>query len=290
MKTVIGLLLCVVAPIPCLAADQPAADESDAPIRDFDLKTLESLGRRIFEHDQCAARATDILIDTVGPPDELHRQAIRGWIVVQREKTVVVRFGKVRDGQIVPAYDITFDRPRHGTLKKADNKAFPPDELARFRAVRLALDNIPKLYTENYNSVLLPDPQGKGFLVYALAATMEPDQVVFGGHYRFTISETGEKIERIDRLSKSFLSVSKTPKPDSEHKSVGLIVTHLVSATPIETHVFLGLLHKLPVYVTTPDGKVWRVDDGHIVEVKDLPTATEPKRDQPTAAPQTPRS
>jgi len=41
-------------------------------------------------------------------------------------------------------------------------------------------------------------------------------------------------------------------------------MNHIVSATPLETHVFLSLQEKLPFYVVTKDGRLWNVDGGQI--------------------------
>ena len=49
-----------------------------------------------------------------------------------------------------------------------------------------------------------------------------------------------------------------------------------MSSTPVETHVFLSLLHKLPFYVSTSEGIVWEVNDGKITR-KVLKDANAPK-------------
>jgi hypothetical protein len=262
------LCLAVVA----LAASQAAAETEEAKpkIREFDLKTIEKLGRDIFEQDGYAARATDIVFEKVGGPQELIKQKIAGWIVVKKDNAVVVRFGKRDGGSVVPAYDITFDSPKHGVLSKAKDGAYSANELPQFKARELAIKSIPKAYSRTYNMVVLPDPAGKGFLVYAIAATTEPHKILVGGHYRFSISETGDKLLRTDRLFKSFLVLDKrdfnVPK-DTEIDAYA--VTHLVSKLPLETHVFLSLLHDKPFVVTTPAGIIWVVADGQITKIDD---------------------
>jgi hypothetical protein len=42
-----------------------------------------------------------------------------------------------------------------------------------------------------------------------------------------------------------------------------LVVTHVLDDHPIETHVFLSLLHGLPLYVIT-ESAMWSVDKGKI--------------------------
>jgi hypothetical protein len=46
------------------------------------------------------------------------------------------------------------------------------------------------------------------------------------------------------------------------------VITHIISETPIETHVFVSLLHKVPVYVGTARG-VWRVEGDRIAFIKE---------------------
>jgi hypothetical protein len=48
-------------------------------------------------------------------------------------------------------------------------------------------------------------------------------------------------------------------------KPVGIAVSHVVSDTPLETHVFLSLQEKLPFWVTA-GGRTWIVENGAIRE------------------------
>jgi hypothetical protein len=41
-------------------------------------------------------------------------------------------------------------------------------------------------------------------------------------------------------------------------------MSHIVSDTPLETHVFLSLLEGLPFFVVTPDSHMWSVERGSI--------------------------
>ncbi len=233
-------------------------------IREFDIKTIEMLGKQIFEQDIYAARATDILLDRVGGPDQLTKQKIAGWIVLKQQKTVVVRFAKKDGNDLRPVYDITFDSAKHGVLTSANDNIFPENQAAQFKARQLAIRSIPQAYSRTYNTVVLPDPTGKGFLVYTLAATTDENKILVGGHYRFSVSETGETIERIDRLFKSFLVIPKC-SPDKDYSEVAAYtVTNVISECPLETHVYLSLLYRKPFVVTTPNGTIWTIVEGHI--------------------------
>jgi hypothetical protein len=49
-----------------------------------------------------------------------------------------------------------------------------------------------------------------------------------------------------------------------ERNPVGPYMTTLLSNMPLETHVHLSLLHKMPFVVGTRDQKVWKVEDGKL--------------------------
>jgi hypothetical protein len=121
----------------------------------------------------------------------------------------------------------------------------------------------PRFPDRPYNFEVLDDPDGEGFLVYALAATKDPNEVVAGGHSRITVSKDGTKVESVDRLSRSLLVLPKSG-PGGASKAKALTMTHVVSPTPVETHVFLSLQHKMPFYVATGEKEVWKVEKGTI--------------------------
>ncbi|MES2693266.1 MAG: hypothetical protein V4773_07310, partial [Verrucomicrobiota bacterium] len=105
-----------------------------------------------------------------------------------------------------------------------------------------------------------------------LAATTDPNAVLAGGHYRFTVSKEGDKIEQADELFRSCLTVPKNgPGVPKGSNVAALYMTTLVSNLPQETHIFLSLLHKLPFMVGTPDSKKWRIEGGRLSELQ-VPT------------------
>src|SRR5947209_951446 len=62
-----------------------------------------------------------------------------------------------------------------------------------------------KLFDIRYDYVVLDDPDGSGFLVYALGRTHNPNEILLGGHRRVTVSADGKKAERVDALSETLL-------------------------------------------------------------------------------------
>ena len=62
-----------------------------------------------------------------------------------------------------------------------------------------------KLFNIHYDYVVLGDPSGNGFLVYALGSTRKSGQVVLGGHVRVSVSADGAIVKRVDPLSRTLL-------------------------------------------------------------------------------------
>jgi hypothetical protein len=133
---------------------------------------------------------------------------------------------------------------------------------ARKRAKQTAIRTLQgKLFNIHYDYVVLGDPDGAGFLVYALGATNNPYKVVIAGHFRVTVSASGEKAERIDALSRGLSISNNTPK------TAGMYMAQIVSTKPIETLIYTSNLTKLPIAVATPpNGEVWFIENGGITK------------------------
>jgi len=237
-------------------------------IRSFDLKTLQTLGIDMFEQDIRAARATDILREQ---NIQLSSDTLKGWIVTQSKKTQTVRFFDIQDDVYIARYDIVFKGKEDGVLKICDGEHLSEKEKILADARMTAYQNLitqEALCSNNYNFITLPDPDGDGFLVWAIAANMEPYSVQVGGHYRYTISADGKAIESCDRLFKSCLTLSLAPENLPEGaKLSALTMGWIVSDTPLEIHVFLQKYAGLPFMVmTTSNSKLWVVENDMISE------------------------
>jgi hypothetical protein len=122
-----------------------------------------------------------------------------------------------------------------------------------------------KLFSLRYDYVVLGDPEGKRLLVYALGKTSKADEVVLGGHTRVTVSSDGTRVERIERLSKTMMVDSeRTSGLPAGFKMTALYVNQIVSNKPVETFIYLANLAKRNIYVGTPDGKVWVINNGRM--------------------------
>lgn len=247
-----GLLLATVA---LAFAAQPAE------IRSFDQATLEKLGLAIYEQDIRVARASDLVL---AQKYDAQKEGLRGWIVEDAGPLLLVRFVREREGKLEAFADIRFGPGVETKVERPADITLSESQLARFRARQLAAGNIKRPCSPRYNFVTLPDPESDRLLVYALAATTDPRLILAGGHYRFTISKDGTKIEQADELFRSCLAVPKDQATPKGSTPVAAYMTTLVSKLPQETHIFLSLLHRTPFYVGTPDNKVWHVEGGRM--------------------------
>ena len=234
-----------------------AAQTARPPIRVFDTRTLEQLGATIYRQDRAAWLASDALMATVKDPA---KEKIVGWVVEGHEDADTVRF--VRDtGQGPEAgFDVEVTANGAGKPTTPSDRALTDQERAAFAARMSAAKIAPKPCAGIFNSVVAKDPTGDGWLVWLLSPSPARGAVPVGGHYRFSISADGRTVKQVDALSASCLTLQ--PPPPSA-KAACLIASHVVSPTPVETHVFLSLAYRQPLYVVTGE-QFWLVQRGRI--------------------------
>jgi hypothetical protein len=138
----------------------------------------------------------------------------------------------------------------------------------RKRAKQTAIAGLKgKLFDVHYDYVVLDDPKGSGFLVYALATTQKKDDIVLAGHFRVTVSADGSKAERVDALSRTLAVQHGGEGLPQGSDLVGLHMVQIVSPKPVETLLYTNLITGLPIYVATvPDGRIWEVANGKITD------------------------
>ena len=229
------------------------------PIRDFSLDVIEELGREIYRRDLAAAMATDIMLEQ---GLDLDAYPLRGWVVTEDSAGLLVTFVAEYDAEYKAVFDIRPDAAGARRFALAERRALSTEEAAQFRARTVAQGEIKDPCSERYNSVIVKDPQSDGWIVYWLAATTEPGLMVLGGHYRVTVSASGRDVVASDRLSRSCMAL------EQDEAAEAAVVTHLVSSTPVETHVFASLLHRTPIYVLTENEAIWAVEGDRIRQVE----------------------
>jgi hypothetical protein len=232
-------------------------------IREFDLNTIERLGNEISDRDLIAAHASDAVLETQPVARSLK---MRGWITELRKDGDVVYFIVETSSGPSIAYTVTFHGLANPQVEDHRGDPLPPNIAVRYKARNTAIKALKgKLYNINYNFEVLNDPEGDGFLVYALGATKDPDEVVLAGHFRVTVSADGEKAERVDALSKSLVINNKKQGASGGSTTAGLWMLQLVSAKPVETLIYTNRLTNLPIVVATmPGGRIFEIENGEI--------------------------
>lgn len=239
------------------------------PIRPLSIETIERLGKDMFRQDSAAWVGSDALMAKV---KDSGAAGLRGWIVVETAKGQRVRF--LRDvGQGLEAgYDVDVTPDLKTVVSEPTDRVLTKEEKANFAAWNTAFDGLrgQPVCRPNYNHLVLKDPESDGWLVWLMAPMTETGTIPIGGHYRFSVSADGRKIMRRDALSASCAII---PKPDeSKGRPSANVMTHIVSDTPVETHVFLQMQNGTPLYVLA-GAKVWAIDGGKIRDLGPLPEA-----------------
>jgi hypothetical protein len=123
-----------------------------------------------------------------------------------------------------------------------------------------------KVFNIRYEYVVLDDPDGSGFLVYALGEGARPSDTVVHGHFRVTVSADGSKAERVDALAHSvFVDTKESPVAGSYNKKVAFSMNQPLGTRPVETLVYASNHMKIPIAVATPPhGQVWFIENGKI--------------------------
>ena|ERR1700730_15056054 len=122
-----------------------------------------------------------------------------------------------------------------------------------------------RLFNIRYDYVVLDDPDGSGFLVYALGQGPKRGDVVIHGHFKVTVSADGLKAQRVDALSHSLLiqNKDKDPSPEGDHREI-FVTSQAVGTKPVETLIYASNLMKLPFGVATYPGQGWDIRNGKI--------------------------
>lgn len=136
----------------------------------------------------------------------------------------------------------------------------------RKRAVQTAKAALQgKLFDIHYDYVVLNDPDGSGFLVYALGRTNNPKDFVLAGHFRVTISSDGNKAERVDALSRTLAIQHEGEGMPAGTDLVGMTMVQIVSSKPVETLIYTSNLARMPIFVATmPRGRCYDIENGKI--------------------------
>lgn len=220
------------------------------------VRQSELLGKKIFAHDAWAWVASD-MVEARG---WRKKGVLSGWVVQDNPVGATVHFMSKADPSI-SLVRVVF--PEFGISNAiVDENPQPLSDTMRsaVKARSAALQAKFPVMSERYNTVVLPASLvGKqGWLVYMLAATTNPDEIILGGHTRIWVSSEGE-VKDVFPLSKSIIRNVKPQNGPNGEKLDSMFVTHLVTEFPVETHLFFVLSYNIPLAVATQSG-LWRVN------------------------------
>lgn len=234
-----------------------------------EIENAETLGRLIYEQDVAGWVATDSLLkdkkylETVTPN-------LKGWLSYQDGKNYKTIFVGVYDGVPKAVYEVKSKaRNVKNSQKIIKGRSLSSQEVrlwkARQKVVSENFEHCPE-YTP-MNTIVLPipnDPEQRLY-GYLFSATTISGKVVFGKHYRFTLSSDASKVLEKRDFSKSCIAVNRS----EAEQTVGVMISHIMRPYPEEHHVFANLSQELDVYITIPEtSQLWRVGDGKISKVK----------------------
>src|SRR5215470_15702213 len=122
----------------CAAATMVAsfgygAQQSPLPkIRDFDIATIERLGKEIYAQDQLAWKATDVALAQRGGERGLQRDGVKGWITESVGGSDVVRMIRVTRGRPEVLYDVTFAPGAAPMFSTPEDRSLNAEEISQY--------------------------------------------------------------------------------------------------------------------------------------------------------------
>lgn len=252
---ILGVFALACAGDPSTRSEPPSSSVPDI-YRDA-VSQAEEIGLLIFQYDRAAWVATDSLFAQF--PNA--RRRLRGWIVEPTSSGWLVYFVRLNGGRAVYAYRVELSQhfEANTVIEYATPEFLMPVHLERYSARRFALSSTTLLCSTNYNTVVLPAHVlgDSGWLVYLLAASTIPGEHYLG-HHRVFVDDAGTTILRTENLSKTCLRTSPPPE-----NAVGAGVTHLISETPIDIHVYRNLVTDMHLLVAA-GGNMWSITEGQI--------------------------
>lgn len=225
-----------------------------------------SLGRMLYEYDRAAWLSSDALTANV-PREKL--AAAGGYIVEQADNQslrVTYYRGGAADAQAFFVADVRGGKVvRHEVLAQPIGLTREQAVLARAREVA-AVTAQERSYrpcnSRPFNTVVLPSRNGGPTAVYLLSAQQDAETYPLGGNYRVVVGADG-KVLSYRPYSVSCLNM-KVPKLPAGATPVGFMINHLLDPAPTELHVFASYSLGMPLYVATPDKRVWQVKGSDI--------------------------
>ena len=233
-------------PLPPLSPDQEAAA----------LESAEVMGRAVHQHERAIATASDAVLKI---PAFRRDSRVRGWITEEHGGLITVTFVDRRPAALYRVAVSTEDDKVQELTTLDQPSPLTPFEASAAAARELAVGSRFQPCAGQYNTVVLAADTGdvpRRWVVYLLPAASGTNTVPLGGTYR-VITE-GATVIAQRGFTRSCLTLRQ------DRRAAGLYVTHVLDNTPTEAHVFWSLWARQPMFVGTPDGRVWAVRKGRI--------------------------
>ena len=229
-----------------------------------EVAQAESLGAQLFTHALFTRKAENALVEARLIPAGSHPP---GWVVIERGEGGVAYLVSDEGGAPRVLYRVAIaDRGGDELHVETAPPKVPDDSVAAaYLARKTVMRDWTPVVPNEYRSFVLPAPVDRpGFFVYLIAEPRGPNEMMVGGHQRFRISADGLTVLERFAFSKTNLALPIAPTEGSSGAVLaGVWMTHLTTDTPVETHVYLSLLHRLPLQVGTRLG-IWEVQGGTI--------------------------
>jgi hypothetical protein len=226
----------------------------------FTIQEVEQIGKAMYFQDALAARASDIL---VREQSKFPARPISGWVTAFDDTDQLVIFVTATADRVVPTFLVRPLAQVNRQFEAVDSLNLSESLVSQFFARKLAISSITSPCSNRYNTIALVEKATGNHIVWAIAASIDPNDIVIGGHIRFTIDPSGRRVISTDKLSASCLVMRKDdPMLPKGATLSGLNVSHVVSQQPVETHVFTNYLYKIDMSIVTPDGKMWLLQQG----------------------------
>ncbi|OUM04224.1 hypothetical protein [Variovorax sp. JS1663] len=228
-----------------------------SPAQEADsIQGAETMGVAIYRHERAIAAATEAVLRI---PAFRRDPRVKGWITEELGDLIAVTYVDRTPSALYRVTVSIEDNQVHEVTTLDVPSRLSPFEAGAASARQLAMSSGFEPCAEQYNAVVLPaeaiDTPHR-WVVYLLPAATSNRVVPMGGTYR-VITE-GPAVIAQRGFTRTCLALRQDPR------AAGLYLTHVMDATPTEAHVFWSLWARQPMYVGTPDGKVWAVHKGRI--------------------------
>jgi len=230
----------------------------------------EMFGTDIYMQDIAAWVVTDFLSDN-GVLEKDKR--LRGWVTEHTDKEMtngrmMVTFVGDVEGESKALYQVETESGKvlsKTYLYHPEGIELTDSQLSMYKARQTALMSEFRACSNRYNTAVIKfsDEVRSYNIVYLLAGTVNRGEIMAGGNHRLTLSSSGEDVLESTSLSNSCIVLQKSDEV------AALTLSHIVEPTPNAVHVFLSLLHQVPIYIRTTENRItWKVEGNKVSIVK----------------------